>query len=157
MSQRDPVQHALELARAGKKDQARSILKDVLARDKSNIRALAALAYVAQSRPEAISYLQQVLKLSPDDEWATKVLALLDDKPGGVPAPDSFIPTPSLIANNSQLTDLPPPPLLAAVGSSVTFRTKHRRYRRRRILIALGILVLLVIGGVALILLMSAT
>lgn len=74
-SSSDAIQRALEHARAGERDAARRILREVLARDRSNVQAWALLAQIAERRVEALNYIQEVLRLEPGSQWAADFLA----------------------------------------------------------------------------------
>jgi tetratricopeptide (TPR) repeat protein len=71
MSDGDAVQRAVALAKSGKRERARQILRQLLQKDTDNINAWVAMAQLSGSRVEAIYCLQQVLRLRPDNPWAT--------------------------------------------------------------------------------------
>jgi tetratricopeptide (TPR) repeat protein len=71
MSDGDAVQRAVALAKAGRRERAREILRQILQKDTDNISAWVAMAQLSGSRVEAIYCLQQVLRLRPDNPWAT--------------------------------------------------------------------------------------
>jgi len=71
MSDGDAVQRAVALAKSGRRERARQILRQILQKDTDNINAWVAMAQLSGSRVEAIYCLQQVLRLRPDNPWAT--------------------------------------------------------------------------------------
>jgi hypothetical protein len=71
MSDKDVVQRAIEQAKAGRREQARQILRQVLQQDTDNLNAWVAMAQLSRSRVEAVYCLQQVLRLRPGNPWAT--------------------------------------------------------------------------------------
>jgi tetratricopeptide (TPR) repeat protein len=77
----DLVRQAAELAKAGQKDEARKILRDVLQQDLDNLQAWAGLATLAESKQEATLYLQEMLEIEPGNEWAGKRMAELESIP----------------------------------------------------------------------------
>jgi hypothetical protein len=85
MSDRAAVQRAVELIKAGRKADARDALKAVIAKDRDDPLAWAAMVQAVESRQEAIFCLKQVLRLKPGDAWATDRLRRLE----GAAAPPS--------------------------------------------------------------------
>jgi len=78
MAQDDPVERAVGLIKAGNKQDARAILKDVLQQDNRNVRAWASLYSTSKDAEEAAFFLQQVLRLRPGNEWALERLSRLE-------------------------------------------------------------------------------
>ena len=74
MAHQDPIQHALELIRAGQKDEARTVLKQISATDRANSQFWKVCALAATSREEAILCLENALRYDPEDAWAEKRL-----------------------------------------------------------------------------------
>ncbi len=68
------VQRAVLMLRQGEKAAGRQLLKDVLAQDRENYAAWAALAAYAENGKEAEFCLKQVLRLRPNDAWAQRKL-----------------------------------------------------------------------------------
>ena len=73
----DQLRQAIELAQNGQRDEARTLLRRVLAQDKNNEAAWMWLASVAESQSERIASLQHVLHLNPQNEKARSALAQL--------------------------------------------------------------------------------
>lgn len=71
------VQYAIALLRAGKKAEAREALRRYITTNSDNPMAWAAMVQVADSPAEKRYCLKQVLRLKPDDAWATKCLQSL--------------------------------------------------------------------------------
>ena len=87
MNSEKSVGQALELVRAGHKAQAREILKAILIEDRNNPAAWAVMVQVAENRQDAITCLKQVLRLKPDDSWASKRLQELQAAAPSAPKP----------------------------------------------------------------------
>jgi hypothetical protein len=87
MNSEKSVGQALELVRADHKAQAREILKAILIEDRNNPAAWAVMVQVAENRQEVITCLKQVLRLKPDDSWASKRLRELQ---AAAPPPVTF-------------------------------------------------------------------
>jgi hypothetical protein len=117
----DTVRQAVELARAGKKDAAREILKGVLAADKDNVAAWAAMARLSGSRKEAIFCLKQVLRLQTDGSWATWAQKHLRRLESTAAQATSAVTAPS--------PEPAPPPSADATGAKTTARTKSKLRR----------------------------
>lgn len=77
MSDFDPISHALEVFRSGQKEVARTMLRELVAREPDNAAGWRAMARVAATRREALNSLEQVLRLEPGDEWAQRQLERL--------------------------------------------------------------------------------
>jgi hypothetical protein len=104
MSDREAVQRAVGLIKAGRKAEARDALKAVIAEDRDNPLAWAAMVQAVESRQEAIFCLKQVLRLKPGDAWATDRLRRLESA-AAQPSPDPKQVPPFLSA-----LEPPPPP-----------------------------------------------
>ena len=65
------------LIKAGHKEDARTILNGIVLSDLDNVRAWAMLALAAENEADKIQALQEVLRLKPGDEWASKQLKQL--------------------------------------------------------------------------------
>jgi hypothetical protein len=77
-SERDRyIRQALQLAQAGDNEQARRLLLDVLGQNRDDFDAWFALAQITQNSQEAISYVQQALRLRPEDDGASRYLDYL--------------------------------------------------------------------------------
>lgn len=93
------VKEAIELIRAGKKDEARAILRGILKVDKDNEQAWMALASCARTKAELKQAVSHVLRLNPQNETAQKLAtryeveaagtdAEISEKKGGFHDPD---------------------------------------------------------------------
>jgi hypothetical protein len=78
MSDNDTIQRGVQLAEAGQTDQAREIFEAVIDQDPNNATAWAGLAQLARNRNEELFALRQVLRVRPDNDWATERLAELE-------------------------------------------------------------------------------
>jgi hypothetical protein len=78
MSASEQVRQAIQLLQAGKRTEARELLKRTLAQNKDDVFAWAAMVRAAESREEAVFCLKQVLRLKPDDSWAINHLRRLE-------------------------------------------------------------------------------
>ena len=149
------LQHAIELASTGKKAEARASLKEIVRNDKNNVTAWRWLAQVAESRQAAITCLQQVLRLKPGDEWATKVLSLLDDEQPA-PPPDGAGAATRPEPAHARITTLAPQEL----PGGYQLGTPTAEYRAKSGIIALWIVsgpVLFVAPGIVIIYFGSTT
>lgn len=88
MSANEEVRRAIQLLQAGKRTEARELLKRVLAQNRGDVFAWAAMVQVSDRREEVVFCLNQVLRLKPDDPWATNYLCRLEE-PATQPAPAS--------------------------------------------------------------------
>ncbi|MCA9902602.1 MAG: hypothetical protein KC547_01995 [Anaerolineae bacterium] len=68
------LQMAIEAARAGQKDGARVIFRQILEQDKRNQRAMMWMAKLADSKEERIRWLEMVVSTNPDNITARKEL-----------------------------------------------------------------------------------
>jgi predicted secreted Zn-dependent protease len=82
----DLIRHALELARAGDRQQAAAILRDVLRRDPSQVNAWKLLAFVSTDDEEALYAARRALHLDPNDAYVRDRLRALEP-PEEIPAP----------------------------------------------------------------------
>jgi len=73
----DAVRQAIELAEAGKNQEGRDILVDLLRADQDNAEVWGALARLSETTKDAIYCLKQVLRVQPDNEWARTSLQQL--------------------------------------------------------------------------------
>jgi hypothetical protein len=91
---KDPrMREALRLVRAGKQEQARQLLIDILRQNRDNFDAWIVMAQVAESHYEAVACMKQALRLRPDDERAARYLEfLLQGKQQTSSAPLSISP-----------------------------------------------------------------
>lgn len=74
-----PLDRALQAARRGHHEAARTLLNDVLARDSMNEEALVWRARVAETPNDRATHLHRALAINPDNRWAADQLAELDD------------------------------------------------------------------------------
>lgn len=101
MSAKEAVRQAIDLIRAGKKAEAREILKSALAEDKDNPFAWAAMVQAVESREEAIFCLRQVLRLKSGDPWATEYLRRLESAAAQPPSDLGRTPAPPPSAHST--------------------------------------------------------
>lgn len=95
MSQDEAIKRALEMIKAGRKDEAREVLKEALKQDRENAKAWALMFQISSGPQEGAFCLQQVLRLRPGDSWATEMLAKLkSEAPAAAPAPEPPPPAP---------------------------------------------------------------
>jgi hypothetical protein len=96
MSASDAVQRAVDLAKEGKKAEARQILEGVISRGKDNPRAWAVLAQLAETHNEERYCLEQVLRIVPGNSWAKmRIERLHEPEPEPVPKPEPPPPPPA--------------------------------------------------------------
>jgi Tfp pilus assembly protein PilF len=72
------LQMAVNAAKAGNKDGARVMLRQVLSEDRRNERAMLWLAKIARSSRERRQWLERVLDINPDNEQARSQLRRMD-------------------------------------------------------------------------------
>jgi thioredoxin-like negative regulator of GroEL len=72
------LQMAINTAKAGNKDGARVMLRQVLSEDKRNDRAMMWMAQIARNNKERRQWLVRVLDINPDNEQAKKQLKRMD-------------------------------------------------------------------------------
>ena len=72
------LQMAINSAKSGNKDGARVMLRQVLAEDRRNERAMLWMANVSTSKAESRQWLERVLDTNPDNEQARKLLSKMD-------------------------------------------------------------------------------
>jgi Tfp pilus assembly protein PilF len=72
------LQMAINTAKAGNKDGARVMLRQVLSEDKRNERAMMWMAQIARNAKERRQWLVRVLDVNPDNEQARKQLKRMD-------------------------------------------------------------------------------
>lgn len=72
------LQMAINTAKAGNKDGARVMLRQVLSEDKRNERAMMWMAQIARNTKERRQWLVRVLDINPDNEQARKQLKRMD-------------------------------------------------------------------------------
>jgi Tfp pilus assembly protein PilF len=65
---------AITTAKGGNRDAARVMFMQVLAEDKRNERAMLWMASIARSRQERIEWLQRVLEVNPNNQYARDTL-----------------------------------------------------------------------------------
>ncbi len=68
------LQMAVTTAKAGNKDGARVMLRQILSEDRRNERAMLWMAYVARTSKERRQWLERVIDLNPDNEQAKSQL-----------------------------------------------------------------------------------
>jgi hypothetical protein len=68
------LQKAAEFIKAGHKNEARQLLRDILVADQNNLAAWELLAYAANNIQEETYCLNRILKLRPDHPWAKQRL-----------------------------------------------------------------------------------
>ena len=72
------LQMAINSAKSGNKDGARVMLRQVLAEDKRNERAMLWMANISRNKAESRQWLERVLNTNPDNEQARKLLNKMD-------------------------------------------------------------------------------
>ena len=72
------LQMAVTTAKAGNRDGARVMLRQVLSEDRRNERAMLWMAKVARSSKERRQWLKRVLDVNPDNEVARKQIKRMD-------------------------------------------------------------------------------
>ena len=72
------LQMAINSAKSGNKDGARVMLRQVLAEDKRNERAMLWMANISRNKAESRQWLERVLSTNPDNEQARKLLEKMD-------------------------------------------------------------------------------
>ncbi len=96
MAHDEAIQHALELIKAGNKEEARSVLQDLLRRDRDNLAGWQGMARLAMDRQEAAFCLKQILRLKPGDAWASQQIEKLEAKAAEPePPPEPASPEPA--------------------------------------------------------------
>lgn len=65
---------AITTAKSGNREAARVMFTQVLAQDKRNERAMLWMASIARSRQERVEWLQRVLEVNPEQEFARDTL-----------------------------------------------------------------------------------
>ncbi len=109
----DDLQQAKNLAKAGRKAEARQIATRLVRQDKDNVAAWVVLAQVVDTRAQAIDCLKQVLRLEPGHPWATIHLNRLEGQAEArraAPAPPPPVePTPMAPEFADLDTPTPPP------------------------------------------------
>ena len=76
----EQLAQAIELARAGHKEQARQLFIELLHQDKHNVTLWKWLTTVAVNEAEARQAINYVLAIDPSDAWATRALAALNKR-----------------------------------------------------------------------------
>lgn len=71
------LQQGIALAKAGQREEARTILMQVVEQDKRNESAWLWLSGVVDSDDDKAVALENVLTLNPDNEWAKRGLQML--------------------------------------------------------------------------------
>lgn len=74
------ILQAIELAHAGRREEAVHLLRAIVRRDPSQIVAWKWLGYLSPHPHEALAAAQQVLRLDPADEWARQSLPALVER-----------------------------------------------------------------------------
>jgi hypothetical protein len=80
MTENDNINQAVNLIKAGRREEARALIEDVLDQKPDDPRAWAVLYQLTDTYDEKVFALKQVLRWKPEDTWATQNLAQLDDK-----------------------------------------------------------------------------
>ncbi|MFZ4815198.1 MAG: hypothetical protein ACOYL5_11735 [Phototrophicaceae bacterium] len=88
----DLLRQAVELARAGKNDQAKALLTQVTELDQSNERAWMLLATLSNDDNERKVYLGNVLYINADNAKAREMLERIEGNAKGKPKPDELMP-----------------------------------------------------------------
>ncbi|MBN1119453.1 MAG: hypothetical protein JXJ17_00115, partial [Anaerolineae bacterium] len=113
MAHDEAIQRALELIKAGNKEEARSVLQDLLRQDRDNLAGWQGMARLAKDKKEAIFCLRQILRLKPGDAWASQQLDKLEGKEAEpAPPPEPALPEPPEPAVPEPSDDFGLPPLM---------------------------------------------
>ncbi len=80
MTENDNINQAVNLIKAGRREEARALIEDVLDQRPDDPRAWAVLYQLTDTYDEKVFALKQVLRWKPEDKWATQNLAQLNDK-----------------------------------------------------------------------------
>jgi Tfp pilus assembly protein PilF len=72
------LQMAIASAKAGNRDGARVMLRQILNEDRQNERALLWMARIARNKKERLEWLERVLDVNPDNEQARKQLRKIE-------------------------------------------------------------------------------
>jgi hypothetical protein len=88
------LREGIEAARRGDKLTARRLLQSVLQQDRTNETALMWMASVVDTAPEKRAYLEQVLRINPNNDRARQALEKMGGAPPPAPRPASGSSTP---------------------------------------------------------------
>jgi len=80
MTENDNINQAVNLIKAGRREEARALIEDVLDQRPDDPRAWAVLYQLTDTYDEKVFALKQVLRWRPEDKWATQNLVQLSDK-----------------------------------------------------------------------------
>lgn len=78
MTEHDPLQEAVALAKSGRKAEARQILIGLLRQDSDNYRYWLVMAQVVEDKQDAFECMEQVVRLRPDDPKMRRILEKLE-------------------------------------------------------------------------------
>jgi hypothetical protein len=81
------LQKAAEFIKAGQKNEARQLLRDILVADQNNLAAWELLAYATNNIQEETYCLNRILKFRPDHPWAKQRLAAINPPAPSVESP----------------------------------------------------------------------
>lgn len=89
------LREAFDLIQNGKKAEAAEIAKDVLETNRNNVKAWWLLANILEDDERVITCLEQILKIQPDHNGATRMLAQLRDTSTNVIQAEIFTESPA--------------------------------------------------------------
>jgi hypothetical protein len=118
------LKKAAEFIRAGQKNEARQLLRDILVTDQNNLAAWELLAYATLNVKEETYCLNRILSLRPDHPWAGQRLAAMS-----TPAPsDQVSPQPDQPQPEPEI-EAPKPVRVPASARSVPRERPRKRHR----------------------------
>jgi hypothetical protein len=128
------LHQAVELAEAGRRDEARQLLWQYLQTQPQNEVAWLWLATVAADQSEYLRALQEVLRINPGNQQAQQAVAQFQQQYGQFQrpspvqygAPQIATPPPVPYGTSSQVQQVPPPPLYP--GAPAGQPPEHRGY-----------------------------
>lgn len=112
MSSEEQILHAVELAKAGQRYEARQIVTRILVAEKDNASAWLVMAQLVADREQAIDCLRQVMRLQPDNERVRARLAYLEEMAARPQAAK-----PSSTVSPIRVADHQPPPAVKPIST----------------------------------------
>ena len=147
------VQQAIALIKAGKKNDAVQVLKNILKTDRDNESAWLWLAYCVEIPEEKIYCFQEALRINPNNEKVKKVLEQLEPTPTPQPFNEKLNINTSNQNTSEKVEQVQVPPNQTQPPSVKSIQSQNAREGRKKsnnkiILIADGVILLLCILGV---------
>jgi hypothetical protein len=147
------LSQAISLIRSGQKDQARSLLYDLLKADPHNEMAWLWLTETLVTDEQRIQALEQCLKSNPESQLARRGLERLRKSQVAArhdprPSPPSAHSTPDVISEAPAASDTIPPPATSTSGGLLAAlpTTPEKRSRSGLEIILIALMILLIIG-----------